>query len=113
MKAIMYHYVRNYNKEYPHYKFLKKEDFLKQLNSFSKEGIVSDEKEIYKCEKENILTFDDGLKDHIWVAEELSKKKMIGLFFISTLPYERKKILDVHRAHLILGKVGGKIALWG
>ena len=33
------------------------------------------------------------------------------LFFISTLPYERKKILDVHRAHLILGKVGGKIAL--
>ena len=59
----------------------------------------------------NILTFDDGLKDHIWAAEELKKRKLTGIFFVSTQPYEKKEILDVHKSHIVLGKVGADDAL--
>ena len=111
MKSLMYHYVRNFNKEYPYSNYLDKKIFIKQIKSFSKKGIISDSEEIFTGKNKFILTFDDGLRDHLWVSEELKKNNCIGIFFIPTLPFEKKEILAVHKTHLILSKVGGKPAL--
>lgn len=105
MKSVMYHYVRSYNKKFPNYNFLNKKKFRDQISFFSKAGIISQEKEIFLSNNKYLLTFDDGLKDHIWAAEELKKNNCIGIFFISSSPLETKKIQDVHKIHLILGKI--------
>ena len=107
----MYHYIRNFSREFPNYNFLEKKSFLKQINNFSREGIVSSNNEIKSHGRGNILTFDDGLKDHIWAAEQLKKRNLTGIFFVSTWPYEKREILDVHKSHIILGKVGADVAL--
>ena len=39
------------------------------------------------------------------------KNNCIGLFFISSLPYKNNELLDVHKAHIILAKVGAGLAL--
>ena len=72
----MYHYIRNFSREFPNYNFLEKKSFLKQINNFSREGIVSSNNEIKSHGRGNILTFDDGLKDHIWAAEQLKKRNL-------------------------------------
>ena len=35
-KVIMYHYIRNFDDEFPYFNFLSLEDFKKQNNFFSK-----------------------------------------------------------------------------
>lgn len=110
MKIVMFHYVRNSNKKFEFFKHYEKKKFLKLIKKY-KNKIISKESEIYKNPKKILLTFDDGLTDHFAVAKQLFKKQLIGIFFIPYLPYKNKKILNVHMSHLILGKVGGKIAL--
>ena len=53
--------------------FYQKEKFKKQLNLFEK-NILSKYENFSKNDDQIILTFDDGLKDHIFVAEELKKE---------------------------------------
>ena len=108
MKSLMYHYVRNFNKEYPYSNFLDKKIFIKQIKSFSKKGIISNSKEIFTGKDKFILTFDDGLRDHLWVSEELKKQLYWNIFIQHYLL--KKEILAVHKTHLILSKVGGKLA---
>lgn len=107
----MYHYVRPYNSDYPWFKNLDISDFKKQLDFFEKQyGFVS--KENFKKSLKNgipskgiILTFDDGLFCHYeYVFKELKKRNLWGIFYVPTKPYQEKKILDVHRIHLLLGK---------
>lgn len=111
MKFVMYHYIRKYNSQYPYFNYLEKKTFNKQINYFKKIGLAENEVEIQNNKKKFILTFDDGLKDHIYAAETLKKKNSLGIFFIPTLPLKKGKFLDVHKSHLILGKMGGKISL--
>lgn len=111
MKAVMYHYVRNEDPAFPLFKFLHFEDFKRQLDYFSqnfsilhpdvlKESIVTGVKP-----EGVILTFDDGVKDHYhYVMPELLKRGLSGIFYISTGVYEKRKILGVHRLHLLLGR---------
>ncbi|EOH9564209.1 polysaccharide deacetylase, partial [Campylobacter jejuni] len=40
---------------------------------------------------------------------ELLKRNTFGLFFISTGVYQRKKALDVHRIHYLIGRYGGEV----
>lgn len=107
----MYHYIRNFNKKFPYYNNLEINTFKKQIKKFSEIGIADNKNEIYSYNSKIILTFDDALKDHLWAAEELNKNQLIGLFFVPTLPFKNNDILDVHKTHLIVGKVGGIIAL--
>ena len=110
MKIIMFHYVRNFKRNLKFFHFFEKKKFIQKINKYSK-NIVKDENEILNNSNKILLTFDDGLKDHFYVAKELNKRNLTGIFFIPSLPYKNKKILNVHLAHLIIGKVGGKIAL--
>ena len=111
MKAIMYHYVRPFDKEYPNFKNLHIDDFKKQLDYFEVEfGFVSKENFVNSFKtgtpsKGVILTFDDGLFCHYdYVFQELKKRGLWGIFYVPTQPYVEGKLLDVHRTHLLLGK---------
>lgn len=112
----MYHYVRPYDKSFPFFKNLNIEDFCKQLDYFQENfGFVSKQDFIDSFKtgvptKGVILTFDDGLKCHYkYVFEELKRRGLWGIFYVSTKPYQTKNILDVHRIHLLLGHVASNI----
>lgn len=105
MKSIMYHYIRDKNKFFPHYNLLKKKDYVNQIKNFSKFGFISSYDELFINSNKFLLTFDDGFKDHIYAAEILKKYNGIGIFFIPTNPLTKNIILDVHKIHLILGKI--------
>ena len=109
-KVIMYHYVRKFNKELPFFNFLHERDFYKQFNflkkrySFFKNGI-----EDLKKSNKILLSFDDGLKEHLKVGKFLKKNKIKGIFFISSYPLIKKDFLTIHKLHLIFGKYNSNI----
>ncbi|WP_440915342.1 polysaccharide deacetylase family protein [Candidatus Pelagibacter sp.] len=101
----MYHYIRDFNNEFPYFNFLSQEKFNKQVEMFNKFSLVKDHQDIFKENKKILLTFDDGLKDHIMAAETLKKINSFGIFFIPTLPISDNNILDTHKTHFLLGRV--------
>ena len=106
MKAIMYHYIRNKSKEFSNLNILKKKEFLRQINLFGYNNLINREEDFFTYKKNKIiLTFDDGFKDHIYVAETLNKIGITGVFFITTGQYENNQILDVHKTQLLCAKI--------
>lgn len=118
MKIVMYHYVRNNANNLPYFRYLSFENFCKQIIFFKNhfdfvqyEDFVNLKQDLNIFEKikgKILLSFDDGLKDHYdFVFPKLLEHKIFGLFFIPTQILSRKKALDVHRIHYLLGKWGG------
>ena len=59
-----------------------------------------------------LLTFDDGLRDHLdTVLSALRVRSFWGLFYVSSRPALEGKMLDVHKLHLVLGRLGGERVL--
>ncbi len=118
MKAIMYHYVREYDPKFPNFRYLDIRNFIKQLDYFKKNfGFVSQEewlkiinqKRLGNSKGKVILTFDDAMRCHYdYVYPELKKRNIWGIFYVPTQPYKKRKILDVHRIHLLCGAFSGK-----
>ena len=111
MKAVMYHYIRNKNKLFPNFNILEKKDYTNQIKKFSQKGLINSYEELFISSDKFLPTFDDGFKDHIFAAEVLKKYNSIGIFFIPTSPLKNNTMLDVHKTHLILGKVKSSEAL--
>ena len=111
MKSIMYHYIRNKSKLFPNCNVLGKNDYTNQIKKFSEKGLINSYEELFISSDKFLPTFDDGFKDHIFAAEVLKKYNSIGIFFISTSPLKNNTMLDVHKTHLILGKVKSSEAL--
>jgi peptidoglycan/xylan/chitin deacetylase (PgdA/CDA1 family) len=118
MKAVMYHYVREAPDRLPYFRYLHVEDFERQLDWFAENNrLVSRDEFDEACRtgrvpKGFVLTFDDGLADHHrCVLPLLKKRRLFGIFYICSGPLERRKLLDVHRIHLILGRLGGEVAM--
>jgi peptidoglycan/xylan/chitin deacetylase (PgdA/CDA1 family) len=114
-KAIMYHYVREFNPEFPEMKFLHINSFRKQLDYFQSKYHILHPVEFAnsvinkKVPNGIILTFDDGLKDHFdYVVPELVKRNLSAIFYISSKNYTDNVVLNVHRLHLLLAKFGGE-----
>jgi peptidoglycan/xylan/chitin deacetylase (PgdA/CDA1 family) len=109
--VVMYHYVRPIKKSsLPFVKGIELEDFKRQLDLVeSKSEVIS--LEVFKSKFETIskstkpsilLTFDDGLKDHIdFVVPELLKRKMSAVFFVPLAPLLGHP-LNVHKIQFIL-----------
>ncbi|MFG5086319.1 polysaccharide deacetylase family protein [Campylobacter lari] len=115
MKAIMYHYIRNSDKNFPYFRYLSVDNFKKQLDYFEQEfGFVNyddfislskDFAYFHRLKDKILLTFDDGFLDHYkFVMDELIKRKTFGIFFIPTGIYVKRKALDVHRIHYLIGQ---------
>ncbi len=115
----MYHYVRNIPKQYPHFRYLHVNDFIKQLDYFNNdEGFVPKDHFLKAIDGEKVpkkgylLTFDDGFSDHYkMVFPELLRRGLWGMFYIPTLPYETGQMLDVHRIHHLIGMHGGQFLM--
>jgi peptidoglycan/xylan/chitin deacetylase (PgdA/CDA1 family) len=117
MKAVMYHYVREYNPQLPFFRFLNYRNFEKQLDYFATEyGFVTREEWIKVLKDKNsesvkgkiLLTFDDAMScNYEYVFKILKKKGLWGIFYVPTQPYQQDKMLDVHRIHLLCGAFEG------
>tara|TARA_B100001540_G_C15741340_1_gene612390 strand:+ start:277 stop:1197 length:921 start_codon:yes stop_codon:yes gene_type:complete len=116
MKSIMYHYVQSFSKSFKNFSFLHFRNFEKQIHLFKKKYKFFDCLELFEKKLDPrdkiFLTFDDGLSCHYnYVFKILKKEKINAIFYIPTLPYQKNKVLDVHKVHLILGKIGAHNAL--
>ena len=117
MKAIMYHYVCEYDEKFPNFRFLDIQNFRKQLDFFALEyGFVTHEEwtEFVQTgamplkSSKILLTFDDALKCHYdYVFPELVKRGLWAIFYVPTRPYSSNKALDVHKIHLLCGAFDG------
>ena len=115
MKALMYHYVREYDPALPGLNFLHINDFVSQLDFLSNEfGFVEKQEFIDSIKKKAscppgvVLTFDDGLKDHFrYVLPELKKRGLWGIFYIPTGVFDKSRMLNVQKVQFLLGKYGG------
>ena len=59
-----------------------------------------------------LLTFDDGLRDHRdFVLPVLQARGLFGVFYVASGPAITGRILDVHKVHLVLGRMGGRAVL--
>ncbi len=105
--SVMYHYVRPI--EQSSLRYLAVDDFIRQLDWLA--GSVGDFISADEWEKakagENIegvlLTFDDGLKDHMdYVFPILQAKGIFAIFFVSSSPLVSKNMLAVHLTHKLL-----------
>ena len=107
MLGIVYHYLKNNSLEFPKLKFLHKNNFLKQVKYLKNKNQITS----FDDKKKNkfFLTFDDGLKEHLWAAKELKKLKLSAIFFINSYPLIKKDFLKVHKTHLLLGKYNHKV----
>jgi peptidoglycan/xylan/chitin deacetylase (PgdA/CDA1 family) len=114
----MYHYVRPAPHDLPFFRYLHVEDFARQLDWFDRHlGFVRREEFEDACATGRVpdgvlLTFDDGLADHYdHVFPLLQQRGLFGFFYVCTSPYDTDRLLDVHRIHLLLGRLGGQLAL--
>lgn len=114
----MYHYIREENQNLPYFRYLHIDDFRKQLDYFGRKFKFITKDEFVQTihtgnpiENGIILTFDDGLKDHKLVAQELFSRDLWGIFYVATSPYHTNKLLDVHRTHMLIGSCGGEAIL--
>ena len=120
MKPIMYHYVRPNATDLPYFPYLRLADFERQLDEFERAyGFVGRDAFLRWSEGGSapdgvLLTFDDGLRDHAeFVLPALSARGLFGLFYVPSGPVTTGHILDVHKVHLVLGKLGGpEVLAW-
>ena len=121
MKAIMYHYVRQFDNKHPNFRFLDIDQFQKQLDFFEQNFGFVDKDEWNQFINEGktpsrkgkvLLTFDDALYcQYEYVVPELTRRGLWGIFYVPTLPYIKKTILDVHKIHLLCGAFEAKSLL--
>ena len=113
MKPVMYHYVRPAADGLPYFPYLSLADFERQLDDFASDyGFVDRDAFVRWAEGGPapagvLLTFDDGLRDHVdYVLPALQARGLFGLFYVSSGPAVTGRILDVHKVHLALGRLG-------
>ena len=118
MKAIMYHYVREYDPDLPNFRFLDIANFRKQLDHFEAEhGFVTHEEwtrysrdgDLPEQPGKVVLTFDDAMRCHYThVFPELRRRNLWGIFYAPGKPYREADLLDVHKIHLLCGAFDGE-----
>ena len=114
MKVITYHNVRPAGQIAENQFALEIKNFGRQLDYFLETSSFVSRSDLtsilsgHKQPSENaiLLTFDDGLSDHInFVLPELKKRNLYGIFFVCSNALEQTRLLDVHRIHYLLSKM--------
>jgi peptidoglycan/xylan/chitin deacetylase (PgdA/CDA1 family) len=106
--AVNFHYFRE-NKTGRGIFPLTLKEFENQIERISKfydfvseNDIIENLKNGKKISKNScLLTFDDGLKEQMSVANLLLKKGIPGMFYVSSEPIKNNTVLDVHKLHFI------------
>jgi peptidoglycan/xylan/chitin deacetylase (PgdA/CDA1 family) len=115
LAAVNYHYIRkNFDYKYPSIFGETPEQFEKQLLELSKFGEFISQLDLNEYitngkslpEKSILITFDDGLNEQYELAlPVLERHNIPAVFFINTLPLVEKKILNVHKIHIIRSEI--------
>ena len=116
LAIIMYHYVRNVGETpfprihaLPVGKFERHLDRLGEKYAFVGAGdvLAAVRGEARLPEHACLLTFDDGLKDHARnVFPVLRDRGIRGAFFVITSAVEEARVIDVHKVHFLLARLG-------
>ncbi len=119
IRAFMYHDIRDldekkFEKRYSLKSFLNLKQFEYQIEIIrNKYNIIRslDLKSLdLNCDLNfSILTFDDGLKDHYYVAEYLHKNKINGTFLIPRMPIVESKVMNTHKIQFVLSVADEKL----
>ena len=105
--AISYHYIRE-KKDilYPGIHPITPEEYLKQLKLLCSQHPIITPIQFESwmegrptADSSVLLTFDDGLRDHLYAATELERLNLRGAFFVCSRPALDKKALPVHKIH--------------
>lgn len=107
--VVNYHYIRNRNQyPYPGIHPLERKEFYKQAHWLKNRFYMVSPEEVEKFiygegslpGQSVFLTFDDGLKEHSWVAKEiLGPLQIKGAFFVSSRPLMEGRATIVHKIH--------------
>ncbi len=111
MKIFMLHDVREFDPNFfpERYKlnsFLTDLEFIRGINKISNN--ICDPHHIFARLNNKIycndilLTFDDGLKDHLWVAEYLADRGIYAIFFIPFGSILEGKFIDSHLIQFLI-----------
>ena len=114
---VIYHYVDSKvpSELYQDLHALPKEKFVGQLEYLRSWHHPITPDEVFRCVREGqefppnrfMLTFDDGTKDHILtVAPILERHGLKGLFSVTGLPTERRKVPFVQKNQFVRAKLG-------
>ena len=111
----MYHYVREESRNLPFFRYLHVDNFRRQLDYLTQHFYMPNRVEFLESirtketiENAVVLTFDDGLRDHIeYVLPELNRRGLWGIFYVPTGPLMTGIPLNVHVIHRLLGEYGG------
>lgn len=119
LAAINYHYIRDsFNFKYPSIFGITPDKFKEQLKVLSKAGQFVTAENISKQisgnaklpEKSIIITFDDGLKEqYLKALPILLKLKIPAIFFVNTYTLTTKKILPVHKIHILRSQINPEL----
>jgi len=106
--SVNYHYFREEKPKSGIYpltlnEFEKQLDEISNYYDFISEDMILDIVNGNKKTDKNfcLLTFDDGLKEQMDVADILLKKGIPGIFYASTGAIKNNTVLDVHKLHYI------------
>ena len=112
LTVVMYHYVRDPERtRYRGLKTRRVEEFLGQLDHISQrfhtvalnEVIAAFEDDCELPERACLLTFDDGLRDHVDnVLPALLKRRLPAVFSASGMTVVDRRVADVQKIQLIL-----------
>jgi peptidoglycan/xylan/chitin deacetylase (PgdA/CDA1 family) len=114
---VFYHYLRSAPTGVGNgIRALSPEDFQRQLDWIGSRAEIIDYQTFAMAVTERrgfarptaLLTFDDGLADHLVVGcSELARRGLSGLFFVNGDPLnDTPKLVNVHRTHLLLDHLG-------
>jgi peptidoglycan/xylan/chitin deacetylase (PgdA/CDA1 family) len=113
--AVNFHYVRpSFDAPYPGIHGLTPEQFEAQLTTLARLGEFVSLDDVRACvhgssvlpPRALLITFDDGLREqysHAWPV--LQRLGIPAVFFTNTAPLAEKKVLTVHKIHILRSQV--------
>jgi len=117
IKAFMFHDIRNnydtkYIKRYNLKSFMNVQEFKNKLDYLNHKYEIISSSEIPNVKTNNsqfaILTFDDGLLDHYYVADILNDIGLLATFFIPTQAIRDRVIINSHKIQFLLASIDEK-----
>lgn len=111
MNFLMFHDIRdnviNFKDRYKLPYFISTQKFESIFKKYNSNFSILNNKTnlVFSNKHDYIYTFDDGLKDHLYVAKYLAKNKTRGIFFIPSKIFEENFIIDSHKIQFLLASI--------
>ena len=108
LEVVCYHHIKDRPRKNSAYTHLTLEEFDYQLDFFQETGTIVNPKALPHLppnsnKRQYVLSFDDGTLEHYsLVMPALKSRGLSAVFFINSLPFREKRLLNVHRIQFLL-----------